>query len=221
MLDTHLSDLAAFQVYETLKTDLRSKNMPILAVFDASDPAGRKANYDSQSVVGSAGVAAAAGKATSSAGGDYQGRARARAASAAAALAAIHPRNQVFKADAASAALTQALTRADSVRVPAARALARHGQSAALLSLVAVFSNKSASLAARLSAADAIGAICARNPGSGRQVAAALTAGLADGNPQIQQAAGQALGQAGRGPDAQRSALQQRQLTPSQKGQLK
>ncbi len=219
VVDTNMAGMAGYQIYETLRQDLRTQNIPFVAVLKPSDPPQRKSVYGN-AVVGSTALAAAVSSVAASK-GDNAGRFRRLAAQAAAALAGVHPRHPVFDVSAATPSLIKALSRSDAVRAPATRALASHGTPAALPVLAATFNNKAVSTLTRLAAARAIGSISARHPGSDKGLVSTIANGLADDDPRIREAAGSALGLAGLTDANRLSTVRKYALAPASKGALK
>ncbi len=193
-----LGDLTAAQVLEEIKSDDRTKGVPVVLL--AKDPAAASAMYGDKLAGATTGatdmaaIDAALGKELD---GD-RARAETLAARAAETLANLA---HAARGDVSGAitALAAASARADAIAIPAFHALGAAGGAGEGANLVAVLGDDKRSEAARAAAGDALAAILGRAPTALDAAGLAQVAGVAaaaNGAAAVREAASRALGRA-------------------------
>lgn len=189
-----LPDLTVHQVLGEITSDVRTSSTPLL--LSASDADAAEELYGDK--VGGILTADDLSALDDALSGELTGEravAAELAARSAEALAALAVRGGV-DLHPVQGQLIAALSRADAVAEPAAKALAHGGDQNAVAGLTAVVVDADRSSEARVAAADGLAGVFSRQPGSGGAVAEALAeVARGDGDARVRLAASRALGQ--------------------------
>jgi CheY-like chemotaxis protein len=203
-----LSDLTAAQILDEIKSDERTKGVPVVLV--AKDPAAASAMYGDKIAGATTGatdmaaIDAALGKALE---GD---RARAETLAARSAETLAHLAH-AGRGDVSGAlpALSAATSRPDPVAIPAIHAIGAAGGNGEAAGLVAILVDEKRSEGARVAAGDALASILARVPAALDTAALGQVAGVAgsNGSASVRESASRVLGRARMEPAARAEIL--------------
>lgn len=204
ILDSSLSGTyTAEYVYNNLKSDFRTRNVPIIVTSDAKNWKTDQKLFAGDNTVIDKGITEAsflsivAETLNEEKRRDYKTESRWIAQRAAESLASIDPTRTVFDLKVAAKGLSEVLrVRPDVIRAPAIRALGNIGDPSALPALVNVFRDPFANENVRATAAWSIGEIFKKSRNVDRATYLALQEGLSDWDDTVKINTGLAVGKA-------------------------
>jgi CheY-like chemotaxis protein len=196
VVSASLRDLVAEQVIDELKADDRTKNVPIVVVAAESAVEGAKTRFGAnvKSVVAKFDSAAMDALVDGAPMNPERQRAEQLASDAAKALGHAPTMGDAAREASLAALAEAALGRADVVRIPALRALARFGGVNQESAIAAVLTDATATPAAKAAACDAFAGIGSRGGSLSIETQKTLDAALADADAGVRAAAANAIG---------------------------
>jgi CheY-like chemotaxis protein len=216
LISDSLKDITAEELITELRTDDRTKNVPIFALSTDKNVEGAKARFGDKvkgvlaKFDGAAMDAAVEGSKLNS----ERMRAEELASLAAMGLAHAAEIADGARADVLAACADAAGGRADTVRVPAIEVLGRFGGDAQQGALAGVLKSENASSVAKATAAMALSSLGARGVALNAETMNALEAALSDADAGVRSSAATAIGRAPNLDAAARAALIARKQMP-------
>ena len=190
-------------VYNNLKTDFRTRRIPIIITSNAKNWKRDQKAYAEKATIIDKNIAIPSllsilsETLNTEEKEDYRTEARLISQKAAEALASIEPNRGVFNLQSAAGGLSGVLTsRPDEIRAPAIVAIGNIGDPSAILELINVFRDPYANAVVRAAAAWSLGEILRKTGNVDRNAYEALREGLSDWNDDVKVASGKAIGKA-------------------------